>query len=136
MRARGGALNTPAIQSVVAMIELYPDRWNPGAFETTNLAGERAHCFAAWTCRLAGLDLTAMLTDDPTGDAIYRTAMDLLGLDTWQAARLFLWVENDDGSAPTVDQLKERVTAATEVSFDWTEVKADVDGNAWVEVPG
>lgn len=109
-------LNEPAIRAVVRMIEFDPDTWNQGALRTTTRMGS-AHCLAAWTVILAGLDLDELLTSHPDGDIIYATAARLLGLTAQQAARLFLHVHNDDGQHITVDQLKERITAVTGIAF-------------------
>ena len=98
------------------MIEANPERWDQGAFLSNRRAGT-AHCFAAWTIILAGLDLKAMLIQDPSGDSVHSVARDLLGLSTAQAARLFLHLNNEDSEHPTVDALKARITRVTGVDF-------------------
>lgn len=109
-------LNEPAIRSVVAMIELHPELWDQSAWLRWSPAGA-VHCFAAWTCRLAGQDVQLLLKVDPSGDLLYFTAMELLGLDTAEAGRLFLHHAHADGAHPTVDDLKARVAAVTGVTF-------------------
>jgi len=98
------------------MISTFPERWDQGAFHSWRPSGA-AHCFAAWTIVLAGLDLKAMLAQDPTGDTVHAVARDMLGLTTAQAARLFLHHKNEDGEHPTVAQLKVRVTEVTGIDF-------------------
>ncbi len=109
-------LNEPALRSVVAMIELHPELWDQGALARWSPAG-LVHCLAAWTCRLAGQDVRTMLQVDPSGDLVYFTARELLGLTAAQADRLFLHHVHEDGPHPSVDDLKTLVGSVTGVTF-------------------
>lgn len=110
-------LNEPAVRCVVAMIELYPERWHQSAWQGYHGTPDRKWCFASWTVHLAGESVAALLTGDGLGHwAVARRAKELLGLSQRQAQVLFSF-GNDWETHPTVEQLKQRITEATGITF-------------------
>ena len=101
------------LRAAVEAIEFDPRRWDQNSY-----LGEcgSTYCLAGWVCHLAGLDVRRLLREG--FHDVFQRAMALLDLDPGQADDLFMYMENDRGEHPTVEEFKARITQVTGVTFD------------------